>query len=208
MEEFMADLHDGLTDENESYYENSAGQYIFVTPEENILIYLRKKLGLDYIISLIIGLTMTIAFFIAVIAVAVFVVGSSINAKEHSLLTGIVVAIIFCGADALALAVIFAILKTMLGEKLLITPEMIIRKCGIFSRKTPRSHNETIEIGVYCDSEFDCYCADVQFSYGNKTDHLLDSDEFETKSEADSEAAAIFRILSGNQTHVEIKMIE
>ena len=119
----MTSPHDESAAGDGAYYENSAGQYIFITPEENILIHLRKKLGLDYRITLIIAFLIVIAFFIAVIAVAVFVFVSSMNSEEHSLLTGIVVAIIFCGADALALAVIFAILKAMLGEKLLITPE-------------------------------------------------------------------------------------
>ena len=204
----MTSPHDESAAGDGAYYENSAGQYIFITPEENILIHLRKKLGLDYRITLIIAFLIVIAFFIAVIAVAVFVFVSSMNSEEHSLLTGIVVAIIFCGADALALAVIFAILKAMLGEKLLITPEMIIRKCGIFRKTTPRNHNESIGIGVYCDSEFDCYCVDIHLSHKNKNVFLFDSDEFETKSEADSEAAAIFRILSENQTHLKIETIE
>lgn len=204
----MTNPHGESTAGDGAYYENSAGQYIFVTPEENILIYLRKKLGLNYMSSLIIALPVAIAFFFAVIAVAVFIVVSSMNSKEHSLLMGIVIAIIFCGADALALAVIFAMLKPMLGEKLLITPEMIIRKCGIFRKTTPRNHNESIGIGVYCDSEFGCYCVDIHLSHKNKNVFLFDSDEFETKSEADSEAAAIFRILSENQTHIKIETIE
>ncbi len=204
----MNDTHDELNAGNETYYGNYAGQYIFVTPEENILIYLRAKLDLISTIWMIIGLLMGIVFFMAIIAVAVFVVVASINSEEHSLSTAIVVAIILCAVNSIPLALILVILSKLLGEMILITPEKIIRKYGIFKTIITRKHDESIEIGVFCDNEFNLYCADVHLSYKGKTVHLLDFNEYETKTEADSEAATIFRILSRNQTHIDIKTIE
>ena len=124
----MNDTHDELTAGNETYYENYAGQYIFVTPEENTLIYLRAKLDLISTIWMIIGLLMGIVFFMAIIAVAVFVVVASINSEEHSLSTAIVVAIILCAVNSIPLSLILVILSKLLGEMILITPEKIIRK--------------------------------------------------------------------------------
>ena len=108
----MNDTHDELTAGNETYYENYAGQYIFVTPEENILIYLRAKLDLISTIWMIIGLLMGIVFFMAIIAVAVFVVVASIDSEEHSLSTAIVVAIILCAVNSIPLALILEISGT------------------------------------------------------------------------------------------------
>lgn len=78
----MNDTHDELNAGNETYYGNYAGQYIFVTPEENILIYLRAKLDLISTIWMIIGLLMGIVFFMAIIAVAVFVVAQALTQKN------------------------------------------------------------------------------------------------------------------------------